>query len=613
MDFLRLRKEYVDKLEFRRLLELPSENKTSNEDIYKNSSDIKHIMVCSNTNCNSKKSKELIDALNKEIIKANKIDSIKVIESGCFGICQKGPILKIYPDNIYYVNVNVSDSKEIIHSHLIMGNVIDRLLFKKNNENIKNLKNETNFFSMQSRFSLSNMSLVNPNSIKEAIAYSRYYRLYKFLKADHSYDILDYMNKFRIKDKKTFKISLFDEFKSLKNNSNYSKVLICDCCENDPNSFLNRSLIEGIPHCIIEGLILCGVLTNTNKAYIYIKYGYTLALKRIKKALSDAKKLNLLGDNILNSSFSFDIEIKYSSIDFSYGNGSGIINSIRGNRGEPILKDYSFDQKNPHMILDVETMCNIANINIYSDYINTKVITLFGAVKNSGLLEIPLDLSFNDLIFKMGNSNKDDIKGILVGGFNGYYLNPNDFDLTLEDILNKSDLGIDISNILVLDKNICMVDFIKYYLNFMTQTSCGKCSPCRIGSKRIFNIFDKISKGEANLNDLNLIFNIASSIIETSLCDFGKISCNPILSILENCYDEFYDHIINNNCMAHKCTAMLNYFISNKCIGCTKCVKTCPTNSIYGAIKKIHKINLSTCIDCGICQEICPVDAVIKR
>ncbi|WXR62959.1 NADH-ubiquinone oxidoreductase-F iron-sulfur binding region domain-containing protein [Peptostreptococcaceae bacterium AGR-M142] len=613
MDFLSLRKKYIDKLEFRRSLELPSDTKTSDEDIYKDSSDIKHILVCSNTNCNSKKAKELIAALNKEIVKANKINSIKVIESGCFGLCEKGPIVKIYPDNIYYINVDVNDSKEIIHSHLIMGNIIDRLLFKKDNQNIKDLKSKTKFFSMQNRFSLTTMSLVNPNSIEEAIAYSRYYRLYKFLKDDCSYDIFDYINKYSIKDKKRFKLSLFDEFKSLKESPNDNKFLICDCCENDPNSFLNRSLIEGIPHSIIEGIILCGVLTNTNKAYIYIKYGYTLALKRIKKALLDAKKLNLLGDNILNSSFSFDIEIKYSSIDFSYGNGSGIINSIRGNRGEPILKDYSFDEKNPHMILDVETMCNLSNINIYSDYINTKVITLFGSIKNSGLLEIPLDLSFNDLIFDMGNANKNDIKGILVGGFNGFYVNPKDFHLNLNDILDKCNLGIDISNILVLDNNICMVNFSKYYLKFMTQTSCGKCSPCRIGSKRIFNILDKISKGHGTLEDLNLISNIASSIIETSLCDFGKISCNPIISILENCYDEFYDHIINKNCIAHKCSAFLNYFISDKCIGCTKCVKTCPTNSIYGAIKKIHKINLSTCIDCGICEEICPVDAVIKK
>lgn len=613
MDFLSLRKKYIDKLEFRRSLELPLANIISNENIYNNSSSMKHILVCSNTNCNLKNSKELIEALNKEIVKANKINTIKVVESGCFGLCQKGPIVKIYPDNIYYINVNPNDAKEIIHSHLIMGNIIDRLLFKIDGENIKDLKNETKFFSMQSRYSLSNMALINPNSIEEAIVYSRYYRLYKFLNDDCSYDIFNYIKKHAIKDKKTFKQSLFHKFKALKESKNDNKFLICDCCENDPNSFLNRSLIEGIPHSIIEGLILCGVLTNTNKAYIYIKYGYTLALKRIKKAILDAKKLNLLGENILNSSFSFDIQIKYSSIDFSYGNGSGIINSIKGNRGEPILKDYSFDKNNPHMILDVETMCNLSNINIYSDYDNTKVITLFGATKNSGLLEIPLNLSLKDLIYEMGDAKEDDIKGVLVGGFNGFYISKKDFDLTLEDILSKCNLGIDISNILVLDKNICMVNLSKYYLNFMTQTSCGKCSPCRIGSKRIFNILDKISKGNANLDDLNLISNIASAIIETSLCDFGKISCNPILSILQNCYDEFYDHIVNRNCEASKCSAFLNYYISDKCIGCTKCVKTCPTNSIYGGIKKIHKINLSTCIDCGICAEICPVNAIIKK
>lgn len=591
----------------------------------------KELLVCGDTGCRAANSMPIIDSLKAEIKNAGLEDIVSVSLTGCFGFCAQGPIVKVHPDNVFYVKVSADDAKEIVQEHLVKGNVIDRLLYLEASENKKvHASEDISFYKQQMRIALHNCGYINPEKVEDYIANDGYLTLGKCITELTPEQVIEEVKTSGLRGRGGAGFPTGIKWESTRKSISDQKYVVCNADEGDPGAFMDRSILEGDPHKVLEAMAICGYAVGSDTGYIYIRAEYPLAIERLQLAISQAKNLGLLGNNILGTDFNFNIELKYGAGAFVCGEGTALMRSIEGNRGEPRMKTYSSTKKGlwdvPTCANNVETFANIPPIlsnggNWYKNIgteksSGTKVFALGGKINNVGLVEIPMGTTLRDVIYNIGGGIPDgrEFKAVLTGGPSGGCI-PSDYLDTPIDFDNLSNLGsmMGSGGMLILDDTDCMVDIAKFFLGFTVEESCGKCTPCRIGNKRLLEILTKITDGKGTEQDLIDLENLSKTIVSTSLCGLGKSAPNPVLSTLNYFYDEYKSHVIDKKCPSGKCQALLNFVITDSCIGCTKCSKVCPAGCISGSVKEKHEIDVSKCLKCGACMDNCKFNAIIKR
>lgn len=593
-----------------------------------------HILICAGTGCTSSKSDLVRRKLEKEIKKRNLQQDVKVFKTGCFGFCKLGPILVIHPDRTFYVQVSPDDVDDIINDHIQNGQLVDRLLYHSpKNDEIQKTIDEIDFFNHQVRIALRNCGVIDPENINEYIAMDGYMALSNILKNNTpSQDIIEEIKKSNLRGRGGGGFSTGIKWEYAASYEGDSKYVICNADEGDPGAFMDRSILEGDPHSIIEAMAIAGYCIGANKGYVYVRAEYPIAVERLKIAINQAKEVGLLGENILGSSFSFDLDIRLGAGAFVCGEETALIQSVMGLRGEPRPRPPFPAQSGlwskPTLNNNVETYANIPIIllkgaswytNIGTeDSSGTKVFALAGQINNTGLIEVPMGTSLDTIIFDIGggiNDNKE-FKAVQTGGPSGGCI-PGELLDTKIDFKSLTDIGsmMGSGGMIVMDESDCMVDIARFYLEFAQEESCGKCIPCRIGTKRLLEILNKISNGKGEMEDLDILKELSYDIKNASLCGLGQTAPNPILSTLKYFEDEFISHIKDKTCPAGVCNNLLKVVISDeKCIACGICAKICPVNAISGQIKKPpFTIHQDTCIKCGACIPKCPVDAIYKK
>ena len=589
------------------------------------------LLVCHGTGCKASRSLETIEAFEKHIAKNNMENELQVFSTGCFGFCEKGPIVKVMPDNVFYIHVEPEDVSEIFDEHLLKGNIVERLLYTEPTlgEKVKK-QDDMSFYKKQNRIALRNCGLIDPENIKECIASEGYLALGKLLTEDTPDGVIKLITDSGLRGrggggfptgKKWYFASIHDADQ---------KYIICNADEGDPGAFMDRSILEGDPHSVLEGMAIAGYAIGASIGYVYIRAEYPLAIHRLKVAISEAHENGLLGENILGKGFNFDIRIKYGAGAFVCGEETALIHSIEGSRGEPTNKPpfpaESGLWNKPTCVNNVETLANIgAIINRGSKWYSsigtatskgTKVFALAGKINNVGLVEVPMGTKLREIIYDIGGGIKNGrkFKAVQTGGPSGGCITAENLDTPIDyESLNSIGSMMGSGGMIVMDEDNCMVDIAKFYLEFTVDESCGKCTPCRVGNKRLLEILTLITEGKATEKDLKKLEDLAQTIKDTSLCGLGQTAPNPILSTLKYFRDEYEAHVKEKRCPAGVCKHLMKYEITDKCIGCTKCARNCPVNCIDGKVKTKHIINQETCIKCGTCQTVCPVGAVIKK
>jgi NADH-quinone oxidoreductase subunit F len=609
------------------LLDLRKHNLCScNDNITK-----RNILVCGGTGCKSSQSDEIISKLKAYIAEAGLSDNVNVSLTGCFGFCEKGPIVHVLPDNIFYVKVKPEDSEEIVKSHLIDGNIIERLLYEEPSlkEKVKT-QDEMSFYKKQHRIALRNCGVINPEEIKEFIAASGYLALGKVLTEMTQEQVIQEMINSGLRGRGGAGFSTGQKWLFAKRSVNAKKYIVCNADEGDPGAFMDRSILEGDPSSVIEAMAIAAYAIGADEGNIYIRAEYPLAISRLRIAMDQARELGLLGENILGTGFNFDIKLKYGAGAFVCGEETALIHSIEGNRGEPTTKPpfpaVSGLWEKPTCVNNVETLANIPAIILNgADWYNsmgtktskgTKVFALAGKINNVGLVEVPMGTTLREIIFDIGGGIKNNrkFKSVQTGGPSGGCITVENLDTPI-DYESLSAIGsmMGSGGMIVMDEDNCMVDVAKFYLEFTVEESCGKCTPCRIGNKRLLEILTKITAGKGTEQDLEDLKSLSEIIKDTSLCGLGQTAPNPVLSTLKYFYNEYEAHVKEKRCPAGVCKSLSQYFITDKCIGCTKCARNCPVNCISGKVKTLHVIDQQKCIKCGACQSACPVKAIIKR
>ena len=591
----------------------------------------REILVCGGTGCTSSDSIQIIENLRNEIKKADLEGSVEVHLTGCFGFCAKGPIVKVYPDDIFYTQVKPEDASEIVQSHLVNHKVVERLLFKEPSLNHKKVEkhNDMSFYKKQSRVALRYCGHINPENIFEYIGCNGYIALGKCISELSPIEVVEEIKASGLRGRGGAGFPTGIKWESASQTPPGQKYVVCNADEGDPGAFMDRSILEGNPHSVLEAMAICGYAIGSDTGYIYIRAEYPLAIKRLKIAISQAEDAGLLGNNILGSNFNFKIELKYGAGAFVCGEETALINSIEGKRGEPRMKTYIPSKRglwnSPTCLNNVETFANIpAIINNGASWFRkygtedspgTKVFALGGKINNTGLVEVPMGTTLREIIYEIGGGipNGRKFKAVQTGGPSGGCITSNNLDTPI-DFKSLSSIGsmMGSGGMLVLDDSDCMVDICKFFLEFTVDESCGKCTPCRIGNKRLLELLTKITDGKATLEDLDNLKELATTIKNTSLCGLGKCAPNPILSTLNNFYDEYLSHVVDKKCPAGKCQSLLNYIITDACKGCTKCARVCPAKCITGKPKEKHEIDTKKCLKCGTCMSNCKFNAIIK-
>ena len=591
----------------------------------------REILVCGGTGCTSSDSIQIIENLRNEIKKADLEGSVEVLLTGCFGFCAKGPIVKIYPDDIFYTQVKPEDASEIVQSHLINHKVVERLLFEEPTLDHKKIEkhNDMSFYKKQSRVALRYCGHINPENIFEYIGCNGYIALGKCISELSPIEVVEEIKASGLRGRGGAGFPTGIKWESASQTPPGQKYVVCNADEGDPGAFMDRSILEGNPHSVLEAMAICGYAIGSDTGYIYIRAEYPLAIKRLKIAISQAEDAGLLGNNILGSNFNFKIELKYGAGAFVCGEETALINSIEGKRGEPRMKTYIPSKRglwnSPTCLNNVETFANIpAIINNGASWFRkygtedspgTKVFALGGKINNTGLVEVPMGTTLREIIYEIGGGipNGRKFKAVQTGGPSGGCITSNNLDTPI-DFKSLSSIGsmMGSGGMLVLDDSDCMVDICKFFLEFTVDESCGKCTPCRIGNKRLLELLTKITDGKATLEDLDNLKELATTIKNTSLCGLGKCAPNPILSTLNNFYDEYLSHVVDKKCPAGKCQSLLNYIITDACKGCTKCARVCPAKCITGKPKEKHEIDTKKCLKCGTCMSNCKFNAIIK-
>ncbi|WP_455537672.1 NADH-ubiquinone oxidoreductase-F iron-sulfur binding region domain-containing protein [Terrisporobacter sp.] len=595
--------------------------------------DKRDILVCGGTGCTSSESLVIIENLKQEIKKAGLEDHAQVHLTGCFGFCAMGPIVKVYPDNVFYVHVKPEDAAEIVQSHIAKNQVVERLLFEEPTLQFQKVKKDEDmeFYKKQVRVALRNCGHINPEDISEYFANDGYLALAKCLSEMTPNEVIEEMKKSGLRGRGGAGFPTGRKWESAAKNPpiNGKKFVVCNADEGDPGAFMDRSLLEGDPHNVLEAMAIAGYAIGAAEGYIYIRAEYPLAIDRLKIAIAQAEEAGVLGENILGTGFNFKIELKYGAGAFVCGEGTALINSIEGKRGEPRMKTFSSSQHGlwqaPTSVNNVETFGNVpAIINKGADWFasygtkdstGTKVFALGGKIHNVGLVEVPMGTTLREIVFDIGGGipNGKKFKAVQTGGPSGGCISEKDLDTPI-DFKSLSDIGsmMGSGGMLVLDETDCMVDIAKFFLEFTVDESCGKCTPCRIGNKRLLEMLTKICDGKATEKDLYDLEDLALTIKNTSLCGLGKCAPNPVLSTLDCFYDEYLAHVKEQKCPAGKCQSLLNYVITDNCIGCGLCKKNCPADAISGEKKEKHVIDTTKCLKCGACIEKCKKDAIVK-
>ena len=596
--------------------------------------DKRDILVCGGTGCTSSDSLQIIENLKAEIEKAGLSDHAMVHLTGCFGFCAMGPIVKVYPDNVFYVHVKPEDAAEIVQSHIANNQVVERLLFEEPALDHQKVQKHEDmaFYKKQLRIALRNCGHINPEDITEYIANDGYLALAKCLEEMTPQEVIEEMKKSGLRGRGGAGFPTGVKWESASKNPavNGKKFIVCNADEGDPGAFMDRSLLEGDPNSVLEAMAIAGYAVGASQGYIYIRAEYPLAIDRLKIAIAQAEEAGVLGDNILGTGFNFKIELKYGAGAFVCGEGTALINSIEGKRGEPRMKTFSSSKHGlwqaPTSVNNVETFGNVpAIINKGADWFasygtedskGTKVFALGGKVNNVGLVEVPMGTTLREIVYEIGGGipNGKEFKAVQTGGPSGGCISARDLDTPI-DFKSLASIGsmMGSGGMLVLDETDCMVDISKFFLEFTVDDSCGKCPPCRIGNKRLLEMLTKICDGKGTEEDLADLKDLALTIKNTSLCGLGKCAPNPVLSTLDCFYDEYLAHVKDKKCPAAKCQSMLNYFINDNCIGCGLCKKNCPADAITGEKKEKHVIDTTKCLKCGACMEKCKKHAIEKR
>ncbi len=588
-----------------------------------------HILVCGGTGCRASQGEEIVENLKQAVADNSLEDEIQVVRTGCFGFCEKGPIVKMIPDNTFYVQVTPEDAGEIISEHLVKGRKVERLLYKnpETSEHISDSRH-MEFYKKQIRIALRNCGFINPENIDEYVARDGYSALGSVLTEMTPEEAIKIVKDSGLRGRGGGGFPTGLKWEITNKVENDEKYVVCNADEGDPGAFMDRSILEGDPHSVLEAMAICGYCIKGNHGLIYIRAEYPLAIQRLKIAIEQARNLGVLGKNIFGTGFDFDVEIRYGAGAFVCGEETSLIHSMEGLRGEPTVKppfpSVSGYKGKPTNVNNVETFANIpVIINKGAEWFSsigtekskgTKVFALAGKINNVGLIEVPMGITLREVIFDIGGGIKDGkkFKSVQTGGPSGGCLTEKHLDIPIDyDSLIACGSMMGSGGMIVMDEDDCMVSVAKFYLDFTVEESCGKCAPCRIGNKRLYEMLDKITKGKATEEDLSTLRNLGNVIKDTSLCGLGQTSPNPILSTMDNFGDEYLAHVKDGKCPAGQCKDLMEYVISAEaCVGCTLCSRVCPVDAIAGDKKQAHIIDATVCIKCGACMEKCKFNAI---
>lgn len=589
---------------------------------------MKRILVCGGPGCVSGNSEKIVKNLNNSIKEHGLNKKIKVIRTGCFGFCEEGPVVKIEPENTFYVRVKPEDAERIIVEDIISERKVTDLLYidDKTGERIIE-EDKIPFYQKQLKIALRNCGLIDPEDVDQYKERDGYRALENVLKNLSQKEVIDIIKNSGLRGRGGGGYPTGLKWEIALGYESDEKYVVCNADEGDPGAFMDRCILEGDPHSVIEGMIICGYAIGANRGLVYIRAEYPLSIERLRKAILDCKKRGYLGKNIFGTKFNFDIEIKYGAGAFVCGEETALINSMEGERGEPRVKPpYPAESGywgKPTNVNNVETFGNIPAIllngskwfkNIGTEKSSgTKVFALAGKIKNVGLIEVPMGTTLREVIFDIGGGIKNGkkFKAVQTGGPSGGCLTEKDLDtpIDFDNLIAKGSM-MGSGGMIVMDEDDCIVSMAKFYLEFTEDESCGKCTPCRIGNTRLWEILNKITEGKGEEKDLDLLRELSNTIKSTSLCGLGQSSPNPVLSTLSKFEDEYLAHIRDKKCPAGQCKSLRKYRINEKCVGCTGCSRVCPVACIEGKVKEIHVIDQSRCIKCGSCYDVCKFKAI---
>ena len=592
-----------------------------------------HVLVCGGTGCHSNRSAEIIKQFNRQIQACGLEKDVQVVQTGCFGLCAAGPVVIIYPEGAFYSHVKIEDVEELVSEHLVKGRIVERLLHKDEEDEPNRLKalSETNFYKKQTRVALRNCGVINPENIDEYIAYDGYQALIKALTEMTPQGVIDELLKSGLRGRGGAGFPTGRKWQFTKDAPGDIKYVACNADEGDPGAFMDRSVLEGDPHAVLEAMTIAGYAVGAQQGYIYIRAEYPIAVERLRVAIGQAREYGLLGKNILGTGFNFDIDIRLGAGAFVCGEETALMTSIEGNRGEPRPRPPFPAVKGlfgkPTLLNNVETYANIAQIILKgADWFaqmgtekskGTKVFALGGKINNTGLVEIPMGTPLRQVIEDIGGGipNGKKFKAAQTGGPSGGCIPAELIDIPIEyETLLSIGSMMGSGGLIVMDEDNCMVDIAKFFLEFTVDESCGKCTACRIGTKRLYEMLCKVTDGKATMEDLDKMEQLCYYIKENSLCGLGQSAPNPVLSTLKYFRDEYVAHVRDKICPAGVCKSLIRYKIDpTKCVGCTLCARNCPANAIRGTVKQPHVIDNDLCVKCGACESRCKFKAIYKE
>ena len=592
-----------------------------------------HVLVCGGTGCSSSGSATLIERFNEKIAEAGLDKEVKVIRTGCFGLCEAGPVVIVYPEGTFYSRVKPENVDEIVTEHLLKGRKVEHLVYTDHathEQNASKSLEDIGFYKHQMRVALRNCGVIDPENIDEYLAMDGYKALEKVLTKMTREEVIDEVLKSGLRGRGGGGFPTGLKWKFTYNSVADQKYVACNADEGDPGAFMDRSILEGDPHAIIEAMAIAGYAIGASEGYIYVRAEYPIAVKRLTIAAAQAREYGLLGKNIFGTDFCFDINIRLGAGAFVCGEETALMHSIEGKRGEPTTRPPFPAVRGlfgkPTMLNNVETYANIPQIILkgaawFSSIgteksKGTKVFALGGKINNTGLVEVPMGTTLRTIIYDVGGGcpNGKKFKAVQTGGPSGGCLPESLLDTPVDyDNLIAAGSMMGSGGMIVMDEDNCMVDIARFYLDFIVDESCGKCTPCRVGTKRMLEILNRIVAGKGKEGDIEKLEELAKTIKATALCGLGQTAPNPVLSTLKFFRDEYEAHIKEKRCPAHHCKALLQYHITDKCRGCTACARVCPAQAISGEIKQMHVIDQDKCLKCGACMEKCRFGAIIKK